>query len=225
MYINFTHHSVLKMATNLTCILDVHVEFTHLIYLYYISYRHTAHFTGRIIIILLVVVVIKTLSIFPVKPPSLPELLCLEVPQQVGTNELSPPADQTETTPSRQPRPPQCSECGPPRKKHKSCKKYTCMCVYMVYDYLRSASSHHWCVCMRACVCLCACLHTYIVCVCVLFLSPPSLPAQLQFHVLLRALLIHSHTHQHFLVSPVLCTHTYNVHTRDTYPHTMPCAK
>ena len=157
---------------------------------------------------------IKTLSIFPVKPPSLPELLCLEVPQQVGANELSPPADQTETTPSRQPRLPQCSECGPPRKKHKSCKKYTCMCVYMT-----TSDQHHHpttgvCVCL--CACLCACLHTYIVCVCVLtafFSFPsPSLPPQLQFHVsVLRALLIHSHTHQHFLVSPV------SVHTHTMY--------
>ena len=43
-------------------------------------------------------------------------------------------------------------------------------------------------------------------------LPPPSLPPQLQFHVsVLRALHplpIHTHTHQHFLVSPVLCTHT-----------------
>ena len=109
---------------------------------------------------------IKTLSIFPVKPPSLPELLRLEVPQQVGANELSTLEDQTETTPSRQPRPPQCSECGPPRKKHKSCKKYIYM--YMcVHDYLRSpSSSHHWCGCVGVCVCLCVFVCLFV-CMCV----------------------------------------------------------
>ena len=51
-------------------------------------------------------------------------------------------------------------------------------------------------------------------------LLPPSLPPQLQFHVsVLRALhplLIHTH----FLVSPVLCTHTYTPsHCEKLYIH------
>ena len=91
-----------------------------------------------------------------------------------------------------------------------------------------TTSEHHGvCVCVCVCVCVhvraCACV---CVCVCVCVCSSEcymysflysthlcSLPPQLQFHVsvprALRPLLILSHTHQHFLVSPVLLTHTY----------------
>ena len=86
---------------------------------------------------------------------------------------------------------------------------YVCVC-----DCLRSpSSSHHWCVCVCVCVCTCTCTCMCAHCIFFSFPSlPPSLPPQLQFHVsVLRALLIHTHTHQHILVSPV-SVHTYNVH-------------
>ena len=75
----------------------------------------------------------------------------------------------------------------------------------------------HTCVRVCVCVCVCVCVHSYTC-------TASSLPPQLQFHVsvlrALRPLLIHSHTHQHFLVSPVFCTHTYNPsHCEKLYIH------
>ena len=83
----------------------------------------------------------------------------------------------------------------------------------------------HACACVHVCVCSSECYMYSFLHLCSLPpfhppLLPPSLPPQLQFHVsVLRALhplLIHSH----FLVSPVICTHTYTPsHCEKLYVH------
>ena len=133
---------------------------------------------------------ISTHSLPPSLPPSTAAVPCVSTQSSLSSTDPHP---------------------QPPTLPGESCSAYTRLSVMATNLYETSLPSS-----LPPHLQLCARMYMYMSS---LDLFPPSLPSslppQLQFHVSvlrpLHPLLIHTHSHQHFLVSPVLCTHTYNV--------------